>query len=92
MFWTRNVIHFAFSWTVVVSSTLEIFSSISYILLLMLVSVIPDLFPRFSVSRVVCLCDLFIVAISIFRSCTVSSVYSPLYRVFMYLRDLCVPH
>jgi hypothetical protein len=28
----------------------------------------PDLFPRFSISRVVSLCDFFIVSISIFRS------------------------
>jgi hypothetical protein len=56
MFWVRSFLHFAFSLTVVsmfsmVSSTPEILSSISYI----------------SISRVVSLCKLFIVFISIFR-------------------------
>jgi hypothetical protein len=38
----------------------EILSSISYILLVILTSVIPDLFPRFSISRFVSICVFFI--------------------------------
>jgi hypothetical protein len=50
------------------SSAPEILSSISCILLVMLASVTPDLFPRVYISRVVSLCDFFIVSTSIFRS------------------------
>ena len=35
--------------------------------MMMLVSVVPDLFPRFSISRVVSICDLAVVSISIFQ-------------------------
>ena len=72
MFWVRSFLHFAFSLTVVsmlfmVSSAPEILSFTSCILLVMLVSITLDLFPRFPVSRVVTLCDFFIVSTSIFR-------------------------
>jgi hypothetical protein len=44
------------------SSGPDILSSISCILLVILASMIPDLFPRFTNSRVVSLCDFFIVS------------------------------
>jgi hypothetical protein len=73
MFGFRSFLLFAFSLSVVsmfsvVSSAPEILSSISCILLVMLASMAPGLFPRFSKSRVVSLCDFFIVSSSIFRS------------------------
>jgi hypothetical protein len=50
------------------SSASEILSSISYILLLMLASMVTDIFPRVSISRVVSLWVFFIVSTFVFRS------------------------
>jgi hypothetical protein len=66
-------LHFAFSLTVVsvfsmVTSAPEILSSISCILWVPLASMTPDLFPRLYNSRVVYLCGIFIVSLSVFRS------------------------
>jgi hypothetical protein len=73
MFWVRIFLHFTFSLIILsifsmVFSPPEILSSISCNLFVMLASMISDFFPRFSISRVVSLCDFFVVPTSIFRS------------------------
>jgi hypothetical protein len=73
MFWVISFLHFVFSFTVVsvfsmLSSAPVILFSISFILLVMLASMTPDLSPQCSMTRVVSLCDFFIVSTSNFRS------------------------
>jgi hypothetical protein len=74
------------------SSAPEILFSISYILLVMLASMATDFFPRISISRVVSLCDVFIVSTSIFRSWIVLFNSFTCLVVFSCnsLRDFCV--
>jgi hypothetical protein len=89
LFWVRTFLHFAFSLSVMsmfsmVASTLEILSSISCILLVMLASLILDLFSSFYISRVVSLCDLFIVSPSIFRSWMFFSIPLPVWLFFFF--------
>ena len=66
MFSVRNFVHFAFSLTDVsifsmVSSTPEILTSISCILFMMLISVVPVIFPKLSSTRVACIYVFFVV-------------------------------
>ena len=76
MFYVRIFLALAFFWTDVsissmVSSTPKIYSSITYILLVILMSVGSVLFPRFSIFRIASVYVFFIPSVSTFRSWTV---------------------
>jgi hypothetical protein len=62
-----------------VSCTSEILSSVSCIQLVILTSVIPDLFPRFAISRFASICISFIISTSTFKS------WTALFNVFSFL-------
>ena len=88
MFGVRRILLFVFSFTVVstfpmVSSQLEILSTISCILLIMLTSMTPDLFTKLFNSRVVSV-------VSLYHFCLVSSSILDPGRLFSFSSPLCV--
>ena len=64
------------------SSKPEILTAISHILLLILVSVVSVLFPRFPISRISSVCTFFTASISIFMSWTVLFIFFTCLIVF----------
>ena len=63
----------------------EILSSIYYILLVMFVSIVPVLFPRFSIFRITSVCVSFIAFIPIFSSWAVLLISSTCLAVFSFI-------
>ena len=97
MFYVRNFLDLTFSLVDIsiystVSSMPEILSSISYILLVMLASVVSVLFTRFFISRISSVCVFFIASITTFRFYTVlfNSFTCLIVFSFISLRDLFV--
>jgi hypothetical protein len=94
MFWVRSFFHFLWLLCPCLLWYLlpEILSSISCILLVVLVSMTPDLFPSVSFSSVAFLCDFLIAYISIFRSWVV--LFNSFSCLFVFscnsLKDFCV--
>jgi hypothetical protein len=77
VFWVRTFCIFFFSMFSMVSSTPKILSSISCILFVMLAFMTPYPFPRSFISRIVSLCDFFIVSVSILNPEWFYSILSP---------------
>jgi hypothetical protein len=97
MFWVRSFYDFCIFFNCCVNVFYDIFCSwnsllYSCILLVLFESMTTDLFPRLPNSRVVFLCDFFIVSISIFRSWMVLFISFACWIAFSYnsLRNFCV--
>ena len=88
MFLVRSLLHFVFSLSVVsmfsmVASAAETLFYLC-VLLVMLASMSPVLFPRFSISRVVFLCDFFIVQFPFLILDGFAQFLHPFVCVFLY--------